>query len=285
MKIPMYKEEPKKRHPLENIKYVVAVAAGKGGVGKSAVAVNLALALRQLGYSVGLCDGDVYGPSLRKMLPEEQPPQQNGNAIAPAICFGGIRMISMAYFRREGEAAVIRAPIANGIISQFIQNVAWGQLDFLLIDFPPGTGDIQLTLAQQANLSAAVIVTTPQEVALLDVRKAMHMFRQVNVPIAGVVENMSYFLHAASGEKIALFGTGGGKKLAQENQVPLLGEIPLDPEICRTADAGQPLIHDNNRDSPVVQEFMSAARKLCDQLKQGVNKEELQQVDLAWKEM
>src|SRR5262249_51343396 len=148
-----------------SIKYVIAIAAGKGGVGKSTVAVNLALALQALGQRVGIFDADLYGPSVRKMLPEKQPPSQQGERLVPAICHGGILMISMAYFRTEKEAVAVRAPIANGIIKQFIQTATWGDLDYLLIDFPPGTGDIQLTLSQQANLFGAVIVTTPQDVA------------------------------------------------------------------------------------------------------------------------
>ena len=162
--------------PTNNIKHVVAIAAGKGGVGKSTVTVNLALALQSLGKRVGILDADIYGPSVRKMLPEEQPPAQQGNQLIPATCHGGIRMMSMAYFRTEKEAAAVRAPVATGIIKQFLQTIVWGELDYLLIDFPPGTGDIQLTLSQQAHLVGALMVTTPQEVALLDVRKAMHLF-------------------------------------------------------------------------------------------------------------
>src|SRR5262249_17507173 len=148
---------------------------------------------------------------LRRMLPEETMPIQKGERILPAMS-RGIRMISMAYFRRENEAAAVRAPIANGVVAQFLKNVDWGVLDFLLIDFPPGTGDIQLTLSQQANLSGAIAITTPQEVALMDVRKAINMFNQVNVPIVGVVENMSAYLHPMSGELLYLFGKGGGAR-------------------------------------------------------------------------
>lgn len=162
MPIPMYKTKEKPAKEADQVKHVIAVAAGKGGVGKSTVAVNLALALQSLGMKVGIFDADIYGPSVRKMLPEEHPPSQQGTRLIPAICYGGVRMMSMAYFRNEKEAAVIRAPIANGIIMQFIQNTAWGNLDYLLIDFPPGTGDIQLTLSQHANLLGALMVTTPR---------------------------------------------------------------------------------------------------------------------------
>ncbi len=229
----------------ESVKYTIAIAAGKGGVGKSSIAVNLALSLKKLGYKVGLMDTDLYGPSVRKMLPEESPPEQIGEIIKPAIC-QGIKMISMAYFRKENEAAVVRAPIANGIIAQFIKQVDWGGLDFLLIDFPPGTGDIQLTIAQQANLTGAIMVTTPQEVAMMDVRKAIDMFRQVQVGILGVVENMSYYFHEKSGDFVYIFGKGGGDKLSRESCVPLLGQIPIDPQLCASADIGK---HDFGKDT------------------------------------
>jgi ATP-binding protein involved in chromosome partitioning len=164
--------------------HVIAIAAGKGGVGKSTVTVNLALALSLAGYKVGILDADLYGPSLRRMLPEDQLPQQKGPTIVPAIC-QGIRVISMAYFRQDNLATAVRAPIANSLISQFLDQVEWGPLDYLLIDFPPGTGDIQLTLSQKAKLTGAVMVTTPQQVAIMDVRKAMHLFSQVRGPCFG----------------------------------------------------------------------------------------------------
>lgn len=236
MPLPMLKKE-QSTDPLEKIKYVIAIAAGKGGVGKSTVTVNLALALKKQGYAVGVLDADIYGPSIRRMLPEEVLPSQRGNFFSPAIS-KGIKLISMSYFRREHEAAAVRAPIANGLITQFLKNVDWGDLDFLLIDFPPGTGDIQLTLAQQAHLAGAVMVATPQEVALMDVRKAMNLFDQVKVPILGVVENMSFYSHPVSGEPIYLFGKQGGERLAKEGGVPFLGSIPVDSEISRCGDEG-----------------------------------------------
>lgn len=236
MPLPMLKKE-QTTDPLDRIKHVIAIAAGKGGVGKSTVTVNLALALKHQGYAVGVLDADIYGPSVRRMLPEEVLPTQRGNFFTPAIS-KGIKMISMSYFRRENEAAAVRAPIANGLITQFLKNVDWGDLDFLLVDFPPGTGDIQLTLAQQAHLAGAIMVATPQEVALMDVRKAMNLFDQVKVPILGVVENMSFYPHPVSGEPIFLFGKGGGERLAHEGGVPYLGCIPVDPEISRCGDEG-----------------------------------------------
>jgi ATP-binding protein involved in chromosome partitioning len=230
----MYEEKKRTSH-------VIAIAAGKGGVGKSTVTVNLGLALQRKGYAVGIMDVDIYGPSTRKMLPESRLPQQKEGIIIPAES-NGIKIISMAYFKKENEAAAVRAPIANQIVHQFIKNVEWGPLDFLLIDFPPGTGDIQLTLSQQANLTGAIMVTTPQEVALLDVSKAMHLFDQVKVPLIGVVENMSYFRHPTSHEIFHLFGKGGGEKLAQKSGIPFLGHIPIDPEISRCGDAGESLL-------------------------------------------
>ena len=253
--------QSKEQTPPSKPYYKLAIAAGKGGVGKSTVAVNLALTLQKLGFKVGLIDTDLYGPSIRKMLPEDQSPQQKGQMIIPAIC-NGIKMISMAYFRNENEASVVRAPIANGIISQFLKQVEWGDLDYLLIDFPPGTGDIQLTISQQANLTGAIMVTTPQEVAVMDVRKAIHMFEQVKVPILGIVENMSYFIHEKSGEIISIFGKGGGEKLATEKGIPLLAAIPIDPELCASADIGKH--HCNEKTSKV---FESLARTIDHQLK------------------
>ena len=253
MPIKMYEE--KAFQPLSGIKNIIAIAAGKGGVGKSTVSVNLALALKRSGHRVGILDTDIYGPSVRKMLPEDRMPAQRGEVIIPAIC-QGIRMMSIAYFRKENEAAAVRAPIANGVVTQFISNVDWGELDYLLIDFPPGTGDIQLTISQKAHLTGAVMVTTPQEVAVMDVRKAMNMFDQVNIPIVGIIENMSYFLQK---EKIYLFGKGGGKKLAREVGVPFLGEIPIDPVISQCGDQGKSIFE---QETSASQAFSRLAAKV-----------------------
>ncbi|MBA3602717.1 MAG: Mrp/NBP35 family ATP-binding protein [Parachlamydiaceae bacterium] len=287
MPIPMYSsKENKPQLPKSNIKNVVAIAAGKGGVGKSTVAVNLALALQSLGQRVGIFDADIYGPSVRKMLPEERPPSQQGDQLIPAICHGGIRMMSMAYFRTEKEAAAVRAPVATGIIKQFIQTVVWGDLDYLLIDFPPGTGDIQLTLSQQAHLLGALMVTTPQEVALLDVRKAMHLFEQVQVPIVGIVENMSYYQPAPTAEKVYLFGRSGGRKLAQATGVPFLGEVPIDPEICRCGDSGGSLIANQNA-TQGAQAFIALAKGFMEEVDvlKKLSEDTLQNFELTWREM
>lgn len=285
MPLPMYQKN--RSGPFPAVKNVIAVAAGKGGVGKSSVTVNLALALKNLGCRVGIMDADIYGPSIRKMLPEDRMPTQKGQKIIPALC-QGMPMISMAYFRKENEAAVIRAPIANGLINQFINGVDWGDLDYLILDFPPGTGDVQLTLSQQAHLTAAVMVTTPQEVALLDVRKAMHMFDQVKIPIIGIIENMSYFYHAETKEKIYIFGKGGGEKLARESEVPFLGSIPLAPELCQSGDNGTSLfLNDPEGKAPVVAAFLSLAKALISHTESLNSRHgtDLQNFELIWKEM
>jgi ATP-binding protein involved in chromosome partitioning len=214
------------------IKHVLAIGAGKGGVGKSTVAVNLALSLVKKGFKVGLLDADLYGPSIRHMLQEEKLPMQTDeNKIMPAIA-GGIVYISMDFFLKEEEASILRAPIANSIISQFLEGVVWGDLDYLLIDFPPGTGDIQITLTQQANITAAILVTWPQDLALLDVRKALSHFVKSNIPILGVIENMH-----------GLFPGSAARKLAQQIDASFLFPLAFDPVISISADKriAQPL--------------------------------------------
>lgn len=265
---------------ISQAKHVIAVAAGKGGVGKSALAVNLALALKKKGKSVGLMDADVYGPSLVHMLPRGILPTQCGehpDEILPAETLG-IKMISTAHFRGGSDAALVRAPIANSIISQFISQVQWGELDYLLMDFPPGTGDVQLTLLQQAFISAAVIVTTPQEVALLDVRKAVQMFHEMGVPILGVVENMSHFIHPQTQEKFYPFGKGGGMKLSQEFHLPFLGEVPLDPTISACGDQGIS-IFDHFSDSFGALSLQKIAANMLElEIGEGIKK-----FELVWK--
>ncbi len=249
---------------------IIGVASGKGGVGKSTVAVNLALAFSRLNLKAGLLDADVYGPSLRKMIAGGGAPRQSGTRIIPAMC-QGIPVISMAYFRGENEAAAVRAPIANGIITQFLTDVDWQGIDILIIDFPPGTGDVQLTLAQKGNLRGVLIVTTPQEVALQDVRRSIHMFEQVKVPLLGVVENMSFFTHPKTKENISLFGTGGGRRVANEYALAFLGEIPLDPEICRLADLGQSLFS-HSHTSPAALAFIQIATSLREKINEKSEK-------------
>lgn len=253
---------------LPGVRHVIGVAAGKGGVGKSMLTVHLGLALQRLGWRVGLLDADIYGPSLRKMLPEDQMPRENSESpgkMFPAIC-KGIKLISLAYYMREGDCASVRAPIANSWVKQFIHSVEWGELDCLLIDFPPGTGDIQLTLMQEAKLSGAVVVTTPQQVALLDVVKAVSMFGQMQVPLLGLVENMSYFIDSATGNRSTPFGRGGGGAFARENGIYFLGEIPIDSAISHCCDAGTSL-WDYPPGLTVAGEFEEITRLLVEQLK------------------
>lgn len=279
--MPLQMFQPKKTNDL---KYVIGIAAGKGGVGKSSVTVNLALALKNLGCSVGILDADVYGPSIRKMLPPDLLPGMEGEKLIPALS-NGIKVISMAYFRKDGEASAVRAPIANSLIQQFLNGVIWGKLDFLLIDFPPGTGDVQLTLAQKANLTAAIMVTTPQEVALIDVRKAMHFFEQVKVPFLGIVENMSFYLDE-NGKQQFIFGNGGGKELASEKGLPLLGEIPLDPFIGACHDKGLSLFS-KSEGAGASTIFLQLAKKVsqhCEVLTEQ-KKDSLADFEIVWRDM
>lgn len=245
MPLKMFDKTKELSPAISQIKYTIAVAAGKGGVGKSSVTINLALSLKEKGYKVGVLDADIYGPSIRMMLPENCMPLQSGDFIVPALC-DGIKMISMAYFTKDHEASVVRAPIVNGILNRFSTSVAWGELDFLIVDFPPGTGDIQLSLSQHMRLTGAVIVTTPQEVALLDVRKTVDMLQRMGVPILGIVENMSYLMHEKSGDILHVFGKNGGKRLSQEVGVPFFGEIPLDPGLCSSGDEGTSIFADDS---------------------------------------
>ena len=273
-----------KIEPVAKIKHIIGIAAGKGGVGKSTITVNLALSLKKMGYSVAVLDTDIYGPSVRMMLPEERMPVQKGETIIPALC-KGIPMISMAYFKPDNQASVVRAPIANGIIKQFLKNVQWGELDYLLIDFPPGTGDIQLTLSQEAKLTGVVMVTTPQNVAMMDVRKAMHMFEQVRIPVIGIVENMSYFVQEETGDKSYIFGKGGGEHLSRESGLPFLGSIPLHPKICECGDLGKSIFEENY--STLAKSFTEISNQMIlhVNLLNDQSKEPLQSFNLKWKEM
>jgi ATP-binding protein involved in chromosome partitioning len=293
MPLPLYQDQQDHKspslalNPLASVQAIVAIAAGKGGVGKSSITVNLALALKAQGYQVGIMDTDIYGPSIRKMLPEDDLPTQKGSLIQPALC-KGIKMISMAYFRQEGEATAVRAPIANGLIAHFIHHVQWGKLDFLLVDFPPGTGDVQLTLSQQAHLIGALMVTTPQEVALLDVRKAMSLFEQVKVPMIGIIENMSYYQSSDQTEPVYLFGRGGGERLAIETGAPFLGHIPLDPLLCTCGDQGQSLLAlDPAAQRPVTRAFQQLAQQFVRRVASlKVEKQQgLSSFELVWKEI
>ncbi len=221
---------------LPDVKNVIAVASGKGGVGKSTVATNLALALHMLGSRVGLLDADIYGPSIPIMMGISGIFDPNLTAF-PLERYG-LKLMSMGFCVSPETATIWRGPMVHKYLTVFLTQIPWGDLDYLVIDLPPGTGDAQLTLTQTAPLSGAVIVTTPQEVSLIDARKGLEMFRQVRVPVLGIVENMSYFV-GGDGQRYDIFGHGGGKKLAEEARVSLLGEIPIEPKVVECGDRGR----------------------------------------------
>ncbi|MFQ5897553.1 MAG: Mrp/NBP35 family ATP-binding protein [Candidatus Methylomirabilia bacterium] len=233
--------QPQKGDLIPDVKHTIAISSGKGGVGKSTVAVNLALAFRGTGAAVGLVDVDVYGPDIPLMMGAQGKPGMFQNKIIP-VERHGIKLISIGFFVPPGEAIVWRGPMIHSAVQQFLKDVMWGALDYLLFDMPPGTGDAQLSLSQVIPLSGALLVTTPQEVALLDVRKALAMFRKMNVPLLGIVENMSDFACPHCGERTAIFGEQGGRRIAEETGVPLLAQIPLDPETRVGGDDGIPIV-------------------------------------------
>lgn len=228
---------------LTEVKNIIAVASGKGGVGKSTVSVNLALALKNSGAKVGLMDADIYGPSVPQMMgiPISPPKGGPGNKFFPHEQYG-LKVVSAAFLSKEGQPLMLRGPMLGGIIQQFLQNVEWGELDYLVIDLPPGTGDVQLTLTQRAPLSGAVVVTTPQEVSLIDAEKGVRMFESVKVPLLGIVENMSYFICDECDKKHNIFKSGGGNALAEKFKIPFLTDIPLVGEVVDGGDKGVPII-------------------------------------------
>ena len=247
---------------IPNVKHVIAISSGKGGVGKTTVAVNLAVALRLSGSTVGLLDADVYGPNIPMMMGVPKPPEQQDGKIKPAESHG-VKLISMGFFVPEETAVVWRGPMIHTAIQQFLRDVLWGELEYLLIDLPPGTGDAQLTLTQLVPMCGAVTVTTPQEVALHDVRKGMMMFQKVNVPLLGIIENMSFFVCGHCGERTEIFSHGGGERAAEKLGVPFLGRIPIDPAIRAGGDSGMPIVVANPA-SPQAAAFRGIAAKLVD---------------------
>ncbi len=252
-----------REYPLPGVKHVVAVASGKGGVGKSTVAAHLALALAQEGAQVGLLDADLYGPSQAKMwgLEGQRLKVDPNRRILPLEAYG-VRILSIANILPPGQAVIWRGPILHGTLKQFLEEVNWGELDYLVVDLPPGTGDVQLSLAQLTRVSGGVIVTTPQEVALLDASRAADMFRKLQVPILGVLENMSHFLCPHCGQPTPIFGEGGGRRLAESLGVPFLGEIPLTLALREGGDKGLPLLLEAP-EAPEAQAFRKAARALA----------------------
>ncbi|HET8774939.1 MAG TPA: Mrp/NBP35 family ATP-binding protein [Thermoanaerobaculia bacterium] len=255
---------------LGGVKYRIAVASGKGGVGKSTVSTNLALALRSLGYSVGLLDADIYGPSQQMMLGIEGRPQidELDEKIIPMERHG-VKTMSLGLITDADTPVIWRGPMVMKAIDQFLTDVKWGVLDFLVIDLPPGTGDAQLTLTQKAGLTGAVVVTTPQDVALIDARKGLAMFRKVNVPVLGIVENMSYFICRHCGEREEIFGHGGGQKTAEMLGVPFLGEVPIDPKVVVGGDTGEPIFASDPQ-APASAAFRELARQVVEQVESGM---------------
>jgi len=247
---------------------IIAVASGKGGVGKSTTAVNLALGLRDLGMKVGVLDADIYGPSLPKLLAIREKPQTVGGTRLKPIERHGLTVMSIGFLIEEETPMIWRGPMVMSALTQMLREVEWGTLDVMVVDMPPGTGDAQLTIAQQVPLKGAVIVSTPQDLALIDARRGIAMFRRVNVPVLGIVENMSMFICPKCGTRSDIFGHGGARREAERLGVPFLGEIPLDMSIRETSDAGLPIVA-CQPDSPHAEAYRAIAAKVRDQLASG----------------
>src|ERR1051325_150643 len=244
--------------PIPGVKNLIAVGSGKGGVGKTTVSVNLAISLAKLGHAVGLMDADVYGPNVPRMMGINRTPMAYGDRIQPLDQYG-VKLMSMGFLNPGDKPLVWRGPMLHSVIQQFLRGVDWGNLDYLIIDLPPGTGDVQLTLIQTAPITGAIVVTTPSDVSLEDARKAVHMFHQVKVPILGIVENMSYLVCPHCRERVDVFSTGGGRRTAEQMKVHFLGELPLNPEVRVGGDTGDPVALRRNQD-PIAESFLELAR-------------------------
>jgi ATP-binding protein involved in chromosome partitioning len=250
--------------PLGQVKNIIAVASGKGGVGKSATAVNLALALRANGARVGVLDADIYGPSMPRMLGVSGPPDTEGNRILPMRAHG-LQVMSIGFMVEEDTPMIWRGPMVTSALQQLLTETNWESLDYLIVDLPPGTGDIQLTLAQQVPVAGCLVVTTPQDIALLDARKAVQMFRKVNMTVLGVVENMSTHVCSACGHEEPIFGTGGGARMAEQYDVPLLGQLPLAMSIRENLDRGTPTVS-SEPESELTASYLEVARNVSARL-------------------
>jgi ATP-binding protein involved in chromosome partitioning len=262
---PMQTAGPVGPQRIEGVQHVVAVASGKGGVGKSTVAANLAVALAKSGVRTGLCDCDIYGPSIALMFgTKERPYADEDDRILP-IERHGVKLMSMGFLIDDSSPAVLRGPMVSRYTQQFLRQVAWGTLDYLVLDLPPGTGDIQLTIVQTVALSGAIIVTTPQEVALIDARKAAAMFSKTSVRVLGIVENMSWFLCPGDGKRYDIFGSGGGEREAQRLGVPLLGQVPIEPSVREAGDIGRPevIAHPQSASAAAFEAIARAVQTAC----------------------
>lgn len=250
---------------LAQVKNIVAIASGKGGVAKSTSAVNIAFGLAQAGAKVAIFDADIYGPSLPLMVRPDRKAENSDGSLIELPSRGGVKFVSISMFQAGDKPAILRGPMASQIIKQFFSHVHWGELDYLIIDYPPGTGDIQLSIAQLVPLAGAVIVTTPQEASLIDVRKAISMFETTKVPVLGVIETMSYFVCDSCDKKHAIFGEGGGLRLASETGLPLLGRIPMMRELAESCDSGDPLVLKNPK-SLASQAYLEISGQLAAQI-------------------
>ena len=265
-------QEAPQPKPLAGVNTVVAVGSGKGGVGKTTVAVNLAIAMAKLGHKVGLIDADIYGPNVPLMMGSTQQPRVLENNRIEPILAHGVKVISVGLLSPGDKPLVMRGPMLHQIIRQFIQQVEWGELDYLIIDLPPGTGDIVISLVQTIPLTGAIVVSTPSDVALQDARKALEMFHQVNVPILGMVENMSHFTCPHCHNEIDIFSRGGAERTAQQFKLPFLGALELDPEVRHGGDRGLPVAL-GGEDSPLGKQFFQVARLVMAEAKKQQNAE------------
>ena len=272
---------------FSKIRFLIAVVAGKGGVGKSSMAVNIAMALQEAGYAVGVLDADLYGPSLGHMMPLDtllKKSIDSETSFFPGE-FQGVKVFSLSHVRSEDSSLSVRAPVVNELLLQCSKEILWGELDYLLVDFPPGTGDIQLTLLQNIPFSGAILVTMPQEISVIDVKKAAEMFHPMGIPILGVIENMTYFIDLAFQKKHYIFGQGGGKKIAKLFGIPFLGEVPIDPDLCRAGDEGENFLREC-KGSPTVSIIYEIADKIRANLfaLESLKGEYLKQFELVWEE-
>jgi len=251
------------RAPIPGVKHIIAVSSAKGGVGKSTVCVNLALAMQERGARVGIMDADVYGPSIHVLLNVSEWPEAGQKREVAAVEKHGLKLMSLGFLLEPGMPVIWRGPMVVGVVKKFLQDVDWGELDYLMIDMPPGTGDAQLTLVQTVPLTGAIIVTTSSELALVDAEKGLQMYRSVETPVMGIIENMSHFVCPHCNERTDIFGHGGGPELSKRLETPFLGDIPLDPQVRTEGDRGNPIVK-ASKDSPVTKSFLEIAGRIME---------------------